>query len=85
MQALSSSFFARPAEVVGPEIIGCRLVKRQTGVSLVWVVVVATGAYPQAEPACNSFHSRLPQKETLFGDAANFAAVIRTAATAICI
>ena len=29
MRALSSSFFARPAEVVGPELIGCRLVKRQ--------------------------------------------------------
>ena len=71
--------------VVGPVLIGCRLVKRQLDGSLVWVVVVATGAYPQAEPARHGFHSRLPQKETLFGDPANFAAVIRTAATAICI
>ena len=39
MRALSSSFFARPAELVGPELIGCRLVKRQTDGSLLWVVV----------------------------------------------
>ena len=27
--ALPQSFFCRPAEEVGPELIGCRLVKRQ--------------------------------------------------------
>ena len=36
MRALSSSFFARPAEVVAPELIGCRLVKRQDDCSLLW-------------------------------------------------
>jgi len=27
--ALPKTFFCRPAEVVGPELVGCRLVKRQ--------------------------------------------------------
>jgi hypothetical protein len=34
--ALPQSFFARPAEVVAPELIGCLLVKRQEGGSLLW-------------------------------------------------
>jgi len=29
LQALPPSFFARPAELVSPELIGCLLVKRQ--------------------------------------------------------
>ena len=38
-QSLLQSFFARPAEVVAPELIGCVLVKRQadgTPVSCKW-------------------------------------------------
>ena len=50
MRALSSSFFARPAEVVGPELIGCRLVKRQPDGSLLWGVVVETETYFCQEP-----------------------------------
>ena len=40
---LTHAFFCRPAEVVAPELIGCRLVKRQAGGSLLWGVVVETG------------------------------------------
>ena len=42
--ALPQSFFARPAELVAPELIGCRLVKRQEDGSLLWGVVVETEA-----------------------------------------
>ena len=66
-QSLPPSFFARPAELVGPELIGCRLVKRQTGGSLLWGVVVETEAYSQAEPACHGFRSRTKRNATLFG------------------
>jgi len=34
--ALPHGFFARPAEVVAPELIGCLLVKRQEDGSLLW-------------------------------------------------
>ena len=42
--ALPQSFFCRPAEVVGPELVGCRLVKRQDDGSLLWGVIVETEA-----------------------------------------
>ena len=38
--SLPKTFFCRPAEVVAPELIGCRLVKRQADGSLLWGVVV---------------------------------------------
>ena len=49
--ALSQAFFARPAEQVAPELIGCLLVKRQAGGQLLWGVIVETEAYCQSEPA----------------------------------
>ena len=52
--ALPHDFFCRPAEVVAPELIGCKLVKRQTGGSLLWGVVVETEAYSQDDPATAS-------------------------------
>ena len=50
MRALSSSFFERPEEVVGPDLIGCRLVKRQPDGSLLWGVVVETETYFCQQP-----------------------------------
>jgi len=46
-QPLSQSFFARPAEQVAPELIGCLLVKRQPNGELLWGVLVETEAYSQ--------------------------------------
>jgi len=42
LQALPTSFYARPAEVVAPELIGCLLVKRQEGGELLWGMIVET-------------------------------------------
>jgi len=66
------SFFARPAEVVAPELIGCLLVKRQPNGELLWGVVVETEAYSQEEPACHGYRSRTPSNETLFGEPGRF-------------
>jgi len=44
-QHLPQSFFARPAEQVAPQLIGCLLVKRQPNGELLWGVVVETEAY----------------------------------------
>ena len=66
-QHLPQAFFARPAEVVAPELIGCRLVKRQDNGSLLWGVVVETEAYSQEEPACHGYRRRTPSNDTLFG------------------
>jgi DNA-3-methyladenine glycosylase len=66
--ALPQAFFARPAQVVAPELIGCRLVKRQASGELLWGVIVETEAYCQSEPACHGHRRRSPSNETLFGD-----------------
>ena len=70
--ALPKSFFCRPAEVVGPELIGCLLVKRQEDSSLLWGVVVETEAYSQDDAACHGYRRRSPQNETLFGEPGRF-------------
>ena len=70
--ALANAFFCRPAEVVGPELVGCRLVKLQDDGNLLWGVIVETEAYSQDEPACHGFRRRSPQNETLFGEPGRF-------------
>ena len=70
--ALPQSFFARPAELVAPELIGCLLVKRQEDGSLLWGVVVETEAYSQDDPACHGYRRRCPSNETLFGEPGRF-------------
>lgn len=69
---LPPTFFARPAEVVAPELIGCRLVQRQADGSLLWGVLVETEAYCQSEPACHGHRRRSPSNETLFGAPGQF-------------
>lgn len=69
---LLPSFFARPAEQVAPELIGCRLVKRLAAGGLLWGVIVETEAYCQSEPACHGHRRRSPSNETLFGTPGRF-------------
>ena len=71
-QHLLQSFFARPAEQVAPELIGCLLVKHQASGELLWGVVVETEAYCQSEPACHGYRRRTPSNETLFGEPGRF-------------
>ena len=71
-QSLPRSFFCRPAELVGPELVGCRLVKRLDDGILLWGVIVETEAYSQDEPACHGYRRRSPQNETLFGEPGRF-------------
>ena len=70
--ALPRSFFCRPAEAVGPDLVGCRLVKRQDDGTLLWGVIVETEAYSQDDPACHGYRRRSPQNETLFGEPGRF-------------
>ncbi|MDP6834212.1 MAG: DNA-3-methyladenine glycosylase, partial [Prochlorococcaceae cyanobacterium ETNP1_MAG_9] len=48
---LKKSFFARPAELVAPDLIGCRLIKKTSNSNNICGVIVETEAYSQAEPA----------------------------------
>jgi len=65
---LPQPFFARPAEQVAPELIGCLLVKRQADGELLWGVVVETEAYSQGEPTCQGYRRRSLSNEALFGE-----------------
>ena len=69
---LPPSFFARPAELVAPELIGCLMVKRQEDGALLWGVIVETEAYSQGEPACHGYRRRTLSNETLFGEPGRF-------------
>ncbi len=71
-RSIPQSFFARPAEQVAPELIGCLLVKRQEGGALLWGVIVETEAYSQEEPACHGHRRRSPSNETLFAEPGRF-------------
>ena len=70
--ALPQAFFARPAELVAPDLIGCLLVQCQGDGSLLWGVVVETEAYSQDDPACHGYRRRSPSNETLFGEPGRF-------------
>jgi DNA-3-methyladenine glycosylase len=71
-QSLPQSFFARPAEQVAPDLIGCLLVKRQPTGEQLWGVVVETEAYSQDDPACHGHRRRSPSNDTLFGEPGRF-------------
>ena len=71
-QHLPQSFFARPAEQVAPELIGCLLVKRQSSGEMLRGVIVETEAYSQDDPACHGYRRRSPSNETLFGEPGRF-------------
>ena len=58
--------------MVAPDLIGCRLVKRQVRGDLLWGVIVETEAYSQSEPACHGHRRRSPSNETLFGEPGRF-------------
>jgi len=67
-QPLKKSFFARPAELVAPDLIGCRLIKQESESKYLCGVIVETEAYSQAEPACHGYQRRTKSNETLFGE-----------------
>ena len=74
---LPDCFYARPAEVVAPGLIGCRLVKRQPSGDLLWGVIVETEAYSQEDPACHGYRRRSPSNEMLLVSLGGFVTPIK--------
>ena len=71
-QALAQSFFCLLEEVVGPELIGCRLVKCQADGRVLWRVIVEMEAYSEDESSCRAYRRCSPQNETLLGEPERF-------------
>jgi DNA-3-methyladenine glycosylase len=69
---LPRRFFARPAVLVAPDLLGCLLVRRRGDGSLLKGMIVETEAYSQSEPACHGHRRRSPSNETLFGEPGRF-------------
>ena len=65
---MNKSFFCRSAKKVGQDLIGCKLIKRNSDNSLLWGVIVETEAYSQEEEACHGFKNESLKNKTLFGE-----------------
>jgi len=63
---LPQSFFARPAELVAPELIGCLLVKRQADAALLWGVIAEARKNSDFRPQCLRADQALKEKNQVF-------------------
>ncbi|MBC1261720.1 DNA-3-methyladenine glycosylase [Synechococcus sp. BSF8S] len=72
VDVLTPAFFARPADRVGPDLVGCVLWQRREDGRFLRGLVVETEAYSQSEPACHGHRRRSPSNETLFGPPGRF-------------
>jgi DNA-3-methyladenine glycosylase len=61
-EPLDEGFFARPPREVARELIGCELLHRGVGGT-----IVETEAYERDDPACHAFIGRTARSDVLFG------------------
>jgi len=66
LPALLQTFFARPAELVAPELIGCLLVKRQANGELLWGVIAEARKNSDFRPQCLRADQALKEKNQVF-------------------
>ncbi|MEA5398837.1 DNA-3-methyladenine glycosylase, partial [Synechococcus sp. BA-124 BA4] len=69
---MTPGFFARAAHQVGPDLVGCQLLRRFEDGRCLRGLVVETEAYCQSEPACHGHRRRTPSNDTLFGPPGRF-------------
>jgi DNA-3-methyladenine glycosylase len=68
MTVLPPAWYARPAEVIGPALIGQTLARRLPNGEIVRGLIVETEAYTQDDPACHGYGGRItPARQALFG------------------
>ncbi|MBD2149395.1 DNA-3-methyladenine glycosylase [Pseudanabaena sp. FACHB-1277] len=63
---LPTTFFARPAEIVAPELLGCRLMRRMDG-EIYQGLIVETEAYDATDPACHGYRRKTERNAAIFG------------------
>jgi DNA-3-methyladenine glycosylase len=66
-KALPRTFFARPATLVAPELLGTVLVRTLPNGLMVAAKIVETEAYEHDDPASHSFRGPTPRNATMFG------------------
>ena len=63
---LEQNFFARPADEVAPDLLGCYLVRRIEGVDYRGLIV-ETEAYDATDPACHGYRRKTQRNQAIFG------------------
>jgi DNA-3-methyladenine glycosylase len=64
---LNSEWFARPAERVAPDLLGCTLVRKIDGI-LYRGLIVETEAYDATDPACHGYKRQTERNKAIFGE-----------------
>ena len=68
-QIVNSSWLARSSPNVGPDLLGCTLVRRFANGEIIRGAIVETEAYAPGDPACHAYLRRTPRNEAMFGPA----------------
>ena len=66
------NFFCRHSKLVGPDLIGCYLIKKIDENNLLKGIIVETEAYSQEEEACHGYHRITNSNKSLFGKPGTF-------------
>lgn len=64
---LEKSFFTRPADVVAPDLLGCKIVRRIDGIEYRGLIV-ETEAYDATDPACHGYRRKTERNQAIFGE-----------------
>ncbi len=64
---LDQKFFARPADQVAPDLLGCYLMRHINGVDYRGLIV-ETEAYDANDPACHGYRRKTPRNQAIFGE-----------------
>lgn len=65
--AIAQDWFARPATLVAPALIGCCLVRQFEDGTTQRGIIVETEAYEPGDPACHAYRKKTPRNAVMFG------------------
>ena len=66
------NFFCRHSKLVAPDLIGCRLTKKNNEKDQIEGIIVETEAYSQEEEACHGYRKKTESNKSLFGQPGTF-------------
>ena len=64
-------FLSRPAIVVAPDLIGCKIIRNFSNSKSIEATIVETEAYTEGDPACHAYKRKTKRNAIMFGEAGN--------------